>query len=200
MLAAECVCGILRAEHDVIRRTVLTLFDSTHGRHWRRAGPMLDRLKHQVGFLHTFNRLCHAPKRRHLWQPLWGRSDDVDRVLSGLECSDERNTHTLSSALSLLQAIEQGNASLGADLVLTMRRYRVAVLRQIEVEERDLVPLAHSLLTHDEWCRIASAMSAVPRAPAAPQRVLEEAEGSSGRAARPPRASFGRDLTELQVD
>lgn len=162
MLAAECVLGILHAEHAVIRRTVSAMAEMTHGKRWRQPGPVLERLDAMVHFLRKFNRLCHGPKDKYLWHPLWGRSDAINRLLGQLECAHERNADALQHAMAAVRGLACGDESLGADLVLTLRRHRVSVLRQLETEERELAPLARQLLTQDDWAGIASSISSVP--------------------------------------
>ncbi len=162
MLAAQCVCGILHAEHAVIRQTVATLADLTHGKRWREPGPELNHLKTQVQHLRVFDRLCHGPKDKHLWQPLWGRSDEGDLLLGSLEYTHERNADLLWRALTLLQSIERGDTHLGADFVLTLRRHGLGMLKQIDLEERELMRLARHLLREEEWAGVASLVSSVP--------------------------------------
>ncbi len=162
MLAAQCVCGILQAEHSVIRQTVSSVADLMHAKQWRQPGPALNRLKSQVQFLRVFNRLCHGPKDKQLWLPLWGRSNEADLLLGSLEYAQERNSDLLWRALTLLHAIERGDASLGADLELTLGRHRIGVLKQIEMEERDLLSLARHLLREEEWAGLASSISSIP--------------------------------------
>ncbi len=188
MLAAECVCGILRAEHWVIRRTVSAMADMTHGKRWRKPGPVLEDLQARVQFLRMFNRLSHGPKDKHLWHPLWGRSDTINRLLGQLECAHERNDDALQHALSVLRALACGDESLGADLVLTLRRHRASVLRQLDIEERELAPLARQLLTQEEWAGIASSISAIPAVDAA----------VTSRAQAPSLAAFGFDRVSVR--
>lgn len=161
MLAAQCVCGILQAEHSVIRQTVTTLAKLLDDPRWQTPGPTLKQLKAQVQHLRVFERLSHGPKDRHLWQPLWGRSDEADLLLGSLEHTHERNADLLWHALTLIQALENGEPEAAPDLVLTLRRHRLGLLKQIDLEEHDLMRLAHHLLSEEEWAGVASLVSAV---------------------------------------
>jgi hemerythrin-like domain-containing protein len=165
MLAAQCVCGILQAEHSVIRQSVSQLADLTRGSRWREPGSELRQLQAQVQHLRVFDRLYHGTKDRHLWQPLWGRSDEADLLLGSLEYTHERNADLLWRSLTLLHAVEQGESQYVADVLLTLRRHRLGMLKQMDIEEHDLMRLARHLLHEDEWAAIASQISSVPCPP-----------------------------------
>ncbi|AKJ29338.1 hemerythrin domain-containing protein [Caldimonas brevitalea] len=169
MLAAQCVCSLLQAEHSVIRQTLATLDEVLRAQGWRQPGAPLNKLRTLMRFLKSFQDGNHRPKENdHLLPVMRGRCTEADRVIAALEDAQLQGNQLLSRALRLIDGVAAGEAALAVEFAAVMKQHEAQVLRQLDSEDHVLFSLARQLLSEEEWSTIASAMSRMPYPPNLP--------------------------------
>src|SRR6267143_3411277 len=85
MLAAECACTILRADHAKLRWLLGSIADAASAGHWKEAGLAQRQLRQLIESLQSFDHDSHRPKGVVLLEALRGRSAATDRFLVEME-------------------------------------------------------------------------------------------------------------------
>lgn len=169
MLAAQCVCSLLQAEHAVIRQTLATLDEMLQVQAWWQPAGSLPRMRSLMAFLRSFEDTNHLPKERgHLLPAMRGRSADADRLIATLEDARGHTSRLLRQATHVADSVAEGDVRRAGELSALLREHRAALLRQLHDEDTQLLAMARQLLGDEEWSRIASAMSRMPAHPGTP--------------------------------
>ncbi|MCW7539797.1 hypothetical protein OOT46_18340 [Aquabacterium sp. A7-Y] len=179
MLAAQCVCSLLQAEHAVIRQTLATLDEMLRAQAWWQPGMSLTRMKGLLHFLGSFrDGGPHLKERDQLLPLMRGRSSEADRLIALIEEGQRQAAFLLARCLQALDRIAAGELRLVGELSALVEQHRAEVLRLLDHEDRALFSLAIQLLREEEWSSIASAMSRLPAHPGTPSAGLAAADES----------------------
>ena len=180
MLAAECVCAMLLAEHSVLRQTLSTMADIVRDEQWHSRSSQVGRLATLIEFVHEFETMHRAKEDDFLWPALRGRCPHVDSGLRALAIARRQGDDRLDDIRHALAAVADGDPAAPRALDDALRRYRETALSTCDEEARLLEP-ARRLLDETQWPAIASALSKV----AYPRGALYERAPLSRRERQP---------------
>ena len=124
MLSSECAWRVLRAEHVSMRKLSDSVDAALRGDGWRRPGPGLEAVRAPLQRLQTFDDATHRPKGVVLMSTLRGRSAQADALLDELGHDREHCDRLLARALTLLDAIEAGDAAAADALPAVLDEHR----------------------------------------------------------------------------
>ena len=161
MLSAESAWRVLHAEHRVMRKLSNAIDAALLSDGWRRPGPGLEAVRAPLQRLQTFNDDTHRPKGVVLRSTLRGRSAQSDTLLDELERDHGRCEQLIARALSLLDAIEAGDAAAAEALPAVLHEHRATLLHHLEREDTLLHSHTARLLTAAEWSKVVSSISSV---------------------------------------
>jgi hemerythrin-like domain-containing protein len=170
MLSSECAWRVLRAEHVSMRKLSDSVDAALRGDGWRRPGPGLEAVRAPLQRLQTFDDATHRPKGVVLMSTLRGRSAQADALLDELGHDREHCDRLLARALTLLDAIEAGDAAAADALPAVLDEHRATLLHHLEREDTLLHSHTARLLTAAEWSKVVSSISAVVESATARER------------------------------
>lgn len=165
MLAAQCVCTVLRTEHSVIRESLSAVVDVLRLGRWRQPGAQQTRLRKVLDFLSRFEQLRHRPKDERLIAALRGRCAETDAWLDRIGLARQDYLGVLERGRALLATVEAGNGAAAAQLVGLLYGLQATLLTQLQVEEDELLVRASRLLDADDWSGLASEISCLAYPP-----------------------------------
>jgi len=157
---------VIRHEHHFLSAMLrsITLLLREHRRH--NTLPDFDALQAMLFYVDEFPEKLHHPKESQLLFPkLRGRSARTDAVLDRLdsdhargECAIRELEHALL-AFRVMSATAQCEARRDHFEQL-MRQYAEFYLQHMRVEETEILPLAESVLSADDWAELDAAFLA----------------------------------------
>lgn len=153
--AEERALGVIRDEHRSLAAVAVAMRDLAANQAPLDADA-LELLAGMVVYLRGFPRQVHHPKEeQHLHQRLRARSNAAQALLGTLEAQHLREYGLVEEAASAIASARAGAVS--ANLGALVSGLASAVLGHMELEERELFPLAQQCLRDEDWTAIADA-------------------------------------------
>ena len=154
---------IIRHEHRALSamlRSVILLL-AEHRR--RNTLPDFDALQAMLFYVDEFPEKLHHPKESRLLFPkLRGRSPQADAVLERLDADHARGEQAIRElehallGFRMMSDTVQGEARRDKFEAL-MKQYADFYLEHMRIEEAEILPLAESMLSADEWAELDAA-------------------------------------------
>jgi hemerythrin-like domain-containing protein len=157
--SSTIICHEHRALSAMLRS--ITLLLSEHGR--KGTLPDFDALQAMLFYVDEFPEKLHHPKESRLLFPkLRGRNAQTDALLDRLErdhACGEQAIRELEHALIGFRAMSDTAQCQArrAEFERLMKQYVDAYLDHMHVEEAEILPLAESVLSADEWAELDAA-------------------------------------------
>ena len=127
--------------------------------------PDLHRIEHALNKLAQFDRYVHARKVEAVLIPsVRGMAHEIDTLLAELESLSARAVELLRCARERLRAAAAQGAEKAADAFHAMRTYCDDLLRRLDREERELLPLLGRVVPGEHWFSIAAKFLSVDAA------------------------------------
>ncbi|RJG05585.1 hypothetical protein D3870_05735 [Noviherbaspirillum cavernae] len=116
----------------------------------------LDRIEHAFNSLTEFDSYCHSRKvEQHLIPAIRRATSEADTLLAELDAISATGLHLLRSVGDQLRhAIDLGETWLH-EVSNSLVQYCRKLLKRLAKEEAELFPIAHRVLSVDEWFAIA---------------------------------------------
>lgn len=151
---------VIRDEHRALAGMLTALRTLVRDVVAGRAEPDFALLRAIVFYVHAFPEKLHHPKESGLlFRALRGRGAAAAATLDRLDDEHLRGeASVMRLAMSLLE-YEQLGAAHRAPFAEAVEVYVDAHLRHMELEEREVLPLAERLLSEDDWHTIDAAFS-----------------------------------------
>lgn len=116
-----------------------------------RAAAVADHVRLVLTGLH----IHHTGEDAILWPLLRSRAGAADALIATMEAQHARVHEGIETALTQVEAWNAaGSVRAGEDLATTLDDLRVDLLEHLDLEERDVLPLAARHLTAAEWQRV----------------------------------------------
>lgn len=157
---------VIRHEHHFLSAMLrsITLLLREHRRH--NTLPDFDALQAMLFYVDEFPEKLHHPKESQLLFPkLRGRSERTDAVIDRLDREHAEGEHAIRELEHALLGfrVMSGTAQCEArrdKFERLMRQYADFYLQHMRVEETEILPLAESVLSADEWAELDAAFLA----------------------------------------
>jgi hemerythrin-like domain-containing protein len=152
---------VIRYEHHALAGVLTALRQLVRDIRERGARPDFEVLRAIVCYVHAFPERLHHPKESELLFPaLRARSDEAAATLARLDAEHAQGDAAVARlAMALIEYEQLGAARLDA-FADAVERYVDGYLRHMDVEEREVLPLASRVLTAEDWTTIDAAFAA----------------------------------------
>ena len=151
---------IIRDEHRALAGILIALRTLVREARDGRTSPDYDLWRAIVYYIHAFPERLHHPKESEvLFRELRARSTEVAATLDRLDADHERGEASVTRLMMQLVECEQlgdGHLPSFADAV---ERYVAGYLQHMEIEEREILPLAERTIPAEDWAAIDSAFA-----------------------------------------
>jgi hemerythrin-like domain-containing protein len=147
--------SIIRDEHQAIaailhslRRTVADIRD-------RGAKPNFEALRALLFYIDAFPERLHHPKEtEHLFRLLRERSADAKAVLDRLDADHAKGEQEILRLEHRLLEYEMLGAHRFPAFAAAVETFCDRYMEHMQIEERDILPLARQVLTKEDWAAI----------------------------------------------
>lgn len=154
---------VIRDEHRALAGMLTALRTLVREVAAGRAGPDFGLLRAIVFYVHAFPEKLHHPKESGLlFRALRDRGAAAAAVAATLDRLDDEHLRGEASVMRLAMALleyEQLGESHRAAFADAVEAYVDAYLRHMQLEEREVLPLAERLLSEDDWRAIDAAFA-----------------------------------------
>lgn len=151
---------VIRDEHRALAGMLASL--RTLVRDWARHGaaPDLGVLRAMVFYIHAYPERLHHPKETGLlFAAMRARGVAIGDLLDRLDAEHAHGDEAVMRLAMGLLEVEQLGATRLASFADSVERYVDVYLRHMELEEREVLPLAERVLADDDWRRIDAAFA-----------------------------------------
>jgi hemerythrin-like domain-containing protein len=151
---------IIRDEHRALAGMLTALRALVRDVRDRGTTPDFTLLRAIVFYIHAFPERLHHPKETDLlFRALRERSPEAAAVLDRLDTDHERGEDAVMRLAMALLEYEQLGDPRRAAFAEAVERYVDGYLRHMEIEEREILPLAEKRLSAEDWTRIDDAFA-----------------------------------------
>lgn len=152
---------VIRDEHRAFASVLTALRQLVRDIRERGARPDFEVLRAIVCYVHAFPERLHHPKESELLFPaLRARTGEAAATLARLDAEHAQGDASVAQlAMALIEYEQFGDARRDA-FAEAAERYVEGYLRHLEVEEREVLPLAARVLADEDWRAIDAAFAA----------------------------------------
>jgi hemerythrin-like domain-containing protein len=151
---------IIRDEHRALAGMLTALRTLVRDVRDRGTTPDFALFRAIVFYIHAFPERLHHPKETDLlFRALRERSPEAAGVLDRLDTDHERGEDAVMRLAMALLEYEQLGDPRRAAFAEAVERYVDGYLRHMEIEEREILPLAEKRLSAEDWSRIDDAFA-----------------------------------------
>jgi hemerythrin-like domain-containing protein len=143
---------IIRDEHQALAAMLRSMPLLVARAHDRGEVPDFAALRAMLFYVDEFPERLHHPKESELlFAKLRARAPQARAVLDGLEQDHQRGEMAVRDLQHALLAYELMGQSRREPFERLLQRYVQSYLKHMAIEEREILPLALQLFSHDDW-------------------------------------------------